>query len=100
MTESKAVGNMRAQKIILEDDHFAFFDQLPRIVREELANAPYSMAAEKIVEWMVTCRNAGMEDLQIAELILYRFRQYLRDKVKDEVTRLYGADHPQAGPRL
>jgi hypothetical protein len=39
-----------------------------------------------------------MEDLQIAELILFRFRQYLRDKVRQEVTKLYGPEHPQSGP--
>jgi hypothetical protein len=98
MSESKVVGNVRADRIILEDEHFAFFDQLPKPVREELANAPYPMAAQAIVRWMEECRQGGMEDLQIAELILYRFRQYLKDKVKQEVTKLYGPDHPQSGP--
>ena len=92
-------GNIRSDRVILEKDHFVFFDQLPKAVREELANAPYSMAAEKIAEWMVECRRGGMEDLQIAELILFRFRQYLRDKVKAEVVKLYGPEHPQAGPQ-
>lgn len=98
MSESKTIGNVRAERVILEDDHFALFDRLPRVVREELANAPYPMAAEAIVRWMEECRKGGMEDLQIAELILYRFRQYIRDKIKDEVVRMYGPEHPQSGP--
>ena len=39
-----------------------------------------------------------MDDYAIADLILLRFRQYLADKTKAEVLRLYGPEHPQAGP--
>jgi hypothetical protein len=99
MTDSRTtIGNIVSDRIKLEKEHFAHFDQLPKVVREELANAPYPMAAEAIVKWMKECREGGMEDLQIAELILFRFRQYLRDKVKQEVTKLYGPEHPQSGP--
>jgi hypothetical protein len=99
MTDSRTtIGNIVSDRIKLEEEHFAHFDQLPKVVREELANAPYPMAAEAIVKWMKECREGGMEDLQIAELILFRFRQYLRDKVKQEVTKLYGPEHPQSGP--
>jgi hypothetical protein len=99
MTDSRTtIGNIVSDRIKLEKEHFAHFDQLPKVVREELANAPYPMAAEAIVKWMKECREGGMEDLQIAELILFRFRQYLRDKVRQEVTKLYGPEHPQSGP--
>jgi hypothetical protein len=99
MSDSRTtIGNITGDRIKLEDEHFAHFDQLPKVVREELANAPYPMAAEAIVKWMKECREGGMEDLQIAELILFRFRQYLRDKVRQEVTKLYGPEHPQSGP--
>jgi hypothetical protein len=99
MAESRKTGNIVAQRVVLEDGHFALFDQLPEKVRQELANAPYPMAAGKIVEWMHECRKAGMDDYQIADLILFRFRQYLRDKVKDECKKLYGPEHPQSGPQ-
>ena len=99
MSDSRTtIGNIVSDRIKLEKEHFAHFDQLPKVVREELANAPYPMAAEAIVKWMKECREGGMEDLQIAELILFRFRQYLRDKVRQEVTKLYGPEHPQSGP--
>jgi hypothetical protein len=99
MSDSRTtIGNIVSDRNKLEEEHFAHFDQLPKVVREELANAPYPMAAEAIVKWMKECREGGMEDLQIAELILFRFRQYLRDKVKQEVTKLYGPEHPQSGP--
>ena len=99
MNDSRTIiGNITGDHIKMEDEHFAHFDQLPKVVREELANAPYPMAAEAIVKWMKECREGGMEDLQIAELIVFRFRQYLRDKVRQEVTKLYGPEHPQSGP--
>jgi hypothetical protein len=91
--------NIVAKRVVLEEGHFALFDQLPPVVRKELANAPYPMAAGKIVEWMRECRAAGMDDYAIADLILFRFRQYLRDKVKAECRELYGPEHPQSGPQ-
>jgi hypothetical protein len=91
--------NVTGEYIRLEEHHFDYFDVLPKPVREALANAAYSMAAGKIVEWMAECRKAGMDDYQIADLILFRFKQYLNQKIKDEVVRLYGPDHPQAGPQ-
>jgi len=91
-------GNMRQASVILEEAHFDYFDMLPRPVREALANAAYSMAAENIVKWMKECRAGGMDDYQIADLILFRFREYIAQKTKDEVLRLYGPEHPQAGP--
>jgi hypothetical protein len=91
--------NVVAERVLLEEHHFDYFDLLPRPVREALANAAYSMAAEKIVEWMGECRKGGMDDYQIADLILFRFNQYLKQKIKDEATRLYGPEHPQAGPQ-
>lgn len=90
--------NVRHDRVILELNHFDYFDMLPRPVREALANAAYSMAAEKIVEWMKECRKGGMDDYQIADLILFRFNQFIAQKVKDEVRRMYGPEHPQAGP--
>jgi hypothetical protein len=96
-TDSQA-GNIVGPKVVLEEHHFDYFDMLPRPVREALANAAYSMAAEKIVEWMKECRKGGMDDYQIADLILFRFKAYLAQKTKDEVMRLYGPEHPQAGP--
>ena len=92
------IGNVKAERVLVEEHHFDYFDLLPKPVREALANAAYSMAAEKIVEWMTECRRAGMDDYQIADLILYRFREYLSKKVQDEAVRLYGPEHPQAGP--
>ena len=82
MGELHKSATSSAKRVVLEEEHFALFDQLPPVVRKELANAPYPMAAGKIVEWMARCRAAGMDDYQIADLILFRFRQYLRDKVK------------------
>jgi hypothetical protein len=99
MTESRKTGNIVAERVVLEQEHFALFDQLPVKVREELANAPYPMASGAIVEWMAECRKAGMDDHMIVDLILYRFRAYLRDKVRDECKKLYGPEHPQAGPQ-
>jgi hypothetical protein len=93
-------GNMKGTAVVLEAEHFKYFDMLPRPVREALASAAYSMAAEKIVEWMLECRKGGMDDYQIADLILFRFRQYIAQKTKDETLRLYGPEHPQAGPPI
>jgi hypothetical protein len=93
------IDNVRGERVLHEEHHFDYFDLLPKPVREVLANAAYSMAAEKIVEWMAECRKGGMDDYQIADLILFRFRQYLNQKIKDEAKRLYGPDHPQAGPQ-
>lgn len=91
-------GNMKHLDVLIEDGHFDYFDMLPRPVREALANAAYSMAAGKIVEWMKECRRAGMDDYQIADLILFRFREFMKTKMQEEVRRLYGPEHPQAGP--
>lgn len=96
---SRHTGNIVAPRVVLEEGHFALFDQLPEVVRRELANAPYPMAAGEIVAWMRQCRAAGMDDYQIADLILFRFRQYVRDKVKTECQKLYGPEHPQSGPQ-
>lgn len=91
-------GNMKGTTVVLEEHHFVYFDMLPKPVREALASAAYSMAAEKIVAWMQECRKGGMDDYQIADLILFRFKQYIATKTKEEVLRLYGPEHPQAGP--
>jgi hypothetical protein len=99
MTMTTPTDNVTGQRILVEEHHFDYFDLLPKSVREALANAAYSMAAGKIVEWMAECRKGGMDDYQIADLILFRFRQYLSQKIKDEAKRLYGPDHPQAGPQ-
>lgn len=99
MIELDKGPNITGQRVVLEEEHFALFDQLPPKVRQELANAPYPMAAGQIVKWMHECRAAGMDDYQIADLILFRFRQYLRDKVKQECRNLYGPEHPQSGPQ-
>lgn len=92
-------GNIVAERVVLEDGHFALFDQLPPVVRKELANAPYPMAVGAVVDFMKECRAGGMDDYQIADLLLFRFRQYVRDKVKDECKKLYGPEHPQSGPQ-
>jgi len=100
MSESQRdTGNVVAERVVLEKEHFAMFDALPPVVRKELANAPYSMSVGRIVQYLQECRASGMDDYQTADLILYRFRQYLRDKIKEEVNRLYGPEHPQSGPQ-
>jgi len=93
-----SAGNIKGTHVVLEEHHFTYFDMLPQPVRVALANAAYSMAAEKIVEWMQECRKGGMDDYQIADLILFRFKNYIAEKTKAEVLRLYGPEHPQAGP--
>lgn len=90
--------NVVHEVVLLEEHHFDYFDLLPKPVREALANAAYSMAAEKIVLWMQECRRGGMDDYQIADLILFRFKQHMKSKIAEEVKRLYGPEHPQAGP--
>ena len=94
----KKLGNITGETVTREENHFVYFDLLPKPVREALASAAYSMAAEKIVEWMQECRKGGMDDYQIADLILFRFKAYLKTKTQEEVLKLYGPEHPQAGP--
>lgn len=94
----QTAGNIKGDSVEYEANHFVYFDMLPKPVREALASAAYSMAAEKIVEWMQECRKGGMDDYQIADLILFRFKAYLKQKTQDEVLKLYGPEHPQAGP--
>ena len=97
----QTLGNVTGREVTAEERHFELFDKLPPPIRKALAEAPYSMAVEHIVEWIEQCRvSGGMDDFQITELILSRFRAYVARTVKEEATRLYGEQHPQAGPPL
>lgn len=99
MTESRKVGNITGPGVKIEKDHYVAFDQLPKIVREEIANAPYSMAVADIAEWVTRCRLTGMGELEINELVLYRFRAFIAKRLREETLRLYGPGHPQSGPQ-
>lgn len=99
-SDSGGAGNIKGPSVTLEEKHFEYFDVLPRPVREALANAAYSMAAEKIVLWIKECRAGGMDDYQISDIVLFRFKQFLSQRIKDEALRLYGPEHPQAGPQI
>jgi len=95
----ESLGNVTGKKVTAEQRHFELFDRLPEPIRKALADAPYSMAVAEVLNMIEMCRvSGGMDDYQINELILARFRQYIATKIKEEAIRLYGNEHPQAGP--
>lgn len=99
-TDSRtSTGNIVGPGVRLEKDHYVAFDSLPKVVREEIANAPYSMAVADMAEWMTRCRLTGMGELEINELLLFRFRAFISRRIREECLRLYGPSHPQAGPQ-
>lgn len=100
MIESRSkAGNITGPGVKIEKDHYQAFDLLSPAVRAEIANAPYSMAVGDIAEWVTRCRLTGMGELEINELVLYRFRAYIAQKTREEALRLYGPGHPQSGPQ-
>lgn len=98
MSDSETKGNQSGRGVKLEKDHYEAFDILSPAVRAEIANAPYSMAVGDIAEWVTRCRLTGMGELEINELVLYRFRAFIARRTREECLRLYGPTHPQSGP--
>jgi len=98
MTDSRH-GNVVGENVKVELDHLSCYDSLPPPIRRALADAPYSIAVKDIVEWIERLRLTGVDDYQIVEILLGRFRSYISQKVQSEAVRLYGKEHPQAGPQ-
>lgn len=89
-------GNVGSDRYSVEKDHFDVFERLSPKLREAIANAPYPFGVIEIAVYWERLMGAGMEKDEAEKLILERFNEMIRRKIKYESRALYGPDHPQA----